>query len=89
MDLDSIAGPSWAGWRFHNELLFAPEWRQGLHPGEIRAIPYLCAIEADSRRKDRQLEDLRGQLAATARLAGWYRRQLVLESKFGLMLTRP
>lgn len=88
MDVETIAGGEWSGWVFRDGLLFAPEWRKGLHPGEIRAIPYLRAIEADSRRKDRIVADLRGQIEAASRLAGFYRRQLVLESKFGLMLAR-
>ncbi len=86
MDVERIAGPSWAGWRFHRGELFAPEWRRGITPGEIRALPYLMALDGDLERRRRELEELKRELAGVARLAGWYRRQLVLEARLGLML---
>jgi hypothetical protein len=88
MDFAEIAGPAWAGWTVHKGLLYAPEWRRGLEPGEIRALPFLRAIESDHLRQGRELDQVKRQLATVARLAGWYRRQLVLESRFGLMLAR-
>ena len=88
MDFAAIAGPSWAGWTVGNGMLWAPEWRQGLEPGEIRALPFLRAIEADHLRQGRELASVRRQLMTVSRLAGWYRRQLVLEARLGLMLAR-
>jgi hypothetical protein len=84
MDLEGIAGPSWAGWSTNNGMIYAPEWRQGITPGEIRAMPYLRAIEADHLRQGRELAAERRRSAALARLAGFYRANLVRESRFGL-----
>lgn len=84
MDLSEIAGPSWAGWTVANGKIYAPEWRQGLTPGEIRALPFLRAIEADHRRQGRELAAERARSATLARLAGFYRRNLVRESRLGL-----
>jgi len=86
MDVERFAGSSWAGWRFYRGELFAPEWRRGLTPGEIRALPYLMALAADLERRRRELEEIKRELAGVARLAGWYRRQLVLEARFGFLL---
>lgn len=87
MDVEAIAGSDWAGWSFGRDgLLYAPEWRAGLGPGDIRALPYLNALAADHRRQQRECAELRRQVDAVARLAGFYRRQLVAESRLGLML---
>ena len=91
MDLGEIGGEQWQGWTLTEDgLLHAPEWRRGLHPvpGEIRAIPYLYASQAENQRMARELDQIKKNLTATARLAGWYRRQLQRESQLGLALSR-
>ena len=89
MDLSEIGGEQWEGWTLGKDgLLYAPEWRGGLHPAEIRAIPYLYASQAENKRLGRELDQMKKNLEATARLAGWYRRQLQRESQLGLALSR-
>jgi hypothetical protein len=87
LDLSHL-GPDWEGWYFHEGRLYAPEWRKGLTPSEIRALPYLYALEAETIRQRREVEEIKKQNAALARLAGWYRRQLSRESRLGLMLSK-
>jgi hypothetical protein len=87
MDLSHLS-PDWEGWYFHERRLYAPEWRKGLTASEIRALPYPYALEAETDRQRKEVEALKRQTDALARLAGWYRRQLSRESKLGLMLSR-
>ncbi len=88
MDLEPIAGASWAGWTIDADTITAPEWRRGVSQGEIRAVPYLYAAQAEGRRMGREIEALKKQLAAVSRLCGWYHRQLSRESRLGLALSR-
>jgi hypothetical protein len=88
MDLETLGGPQWAGWKIDGETLTAPEWRRGVTPGEIRAIPYLYASQRERRDQAAQIEQLRKQVAAVSRLCGWYHRQLSRESRLGLALSR-
>jgi hypothetical protein len=88
MDLERFGGPDWQGWRLRNGRIWAPEWRNGVSPGEIRAVPYLYASQAEAQRMAREIQTLKKQLAAVARLAAWYRRQLTRESRLGLALSR-
>lgn len=83
-DLARIAGPDWVGWYFERGELFAPEFRRGFTPGELRAIPYMrqCMSELS-----RRLDAEHREHAAVVRLMAFYRRQLTLESRLGLMLT--
>ena len=88
MDLEPLAGPSWAGWTIDEDRICAPEWRRGISQGEIRAIPYLYASQAEARKMAREIQALKKQLAAIARLCAWYRRQLHREARLGLALSR-
>lgn len=94
MDLENLAGPAWAGWTISESgLLFAPEWRQGLHSGHIRALPYLHAAIAEHQRSlsatKKALADMEGLFFAAERQARFYRSQLILESRYGLMFASP
>jgi hypothetical protein len=88
VDLETIAGPEWAGWVFAHGLLFAPEWRHGLHPGDIRAVPYLRAAASDYRlraqRAETALQDAEAARAIAEKACAFYRRQCVLEAQYGL-----
>jgi hypothetical protein len=86
MDLELVGGAEWQGWSIQGEFIYAPEWRGGLGPGHIRSLPYLMQISSEMRRQEREFAAVRQQLAAVTRLCGWYRRQLVLESRAGLAL---
>ena len=88
MDLEQAGGAQWSGWSIHDGELFAPEWRRGVSVGEIRALPYLYASQAEGQRLAREIGELKKQLAAVSRLCGWYRRQLTRESRLGLALSR-
>lgn len=93
MDLETIAGPHWQGWTLNDDgMLYAPEWRQGLHSGDIRALPYLHASIADltKRLKTAQaaLQDMERVAFDAERAAQQYRRMVSREARFGLMLSR-
>ena len=88
MALEPLAGPSWAGWTIHKDEIQAPEWRRGVSRGEIRAIPYLYAGQAETRKITREIQTLKKQLAAVGKLAARYRRQLSRESRLWLALSR-
>jgi hypothetical protein len=91
-DLGAIIGPDWQGWTWNDGQIFAPEWRRGLTPAEIRAIPYLRALEADGRRKRekhrQEVRMLRAAAELATRRAEFYRRQVRLEATLGLALQR-
>ena len=82
----------WHGWTFRDGLLYAPEWRRGLTQGEIRALPYLQALIADyqrqSRDNDREVREAQDALCQAEARSRFYRSQLILESRYGLMLAR-
>ena len=60
MDLSEIGGRQWQGWTLGEDgLLNAPEWSRGLHPGEIRAIPYLYASQAENNRLAGELDQIK------------------------------
>ena len=92
LDLEQHGGRDWAGWTLHEGLIYAPEWRQGLHTGEIRAIPYLHASVSA---KDRTIREARASCAeietlrdAAERRAHYYRDLVSREARLGLMLSR-
>ena len=69
-------------------MIYAPEWRKGITPGEIRALPFLYAAQAEHIRQQREMGELKRQVEALSRLCGWYRRQLHRESRLGLALSK-
>ena len=87
--------PEWAdfGARFGRDgLLYLAEWRRGFTVHELRALFFDCQRARALERELRQaVTDQAAALAAQSRAesrAEWYRRQLVLESRHGLMLAR-
>ena len=64
----------------------------GFTPGEIRALFWKCqlvaSLECKIRLLKKQLEESNAEIEALEVKADFYRRQLILESRFGLMLQR-
>lgn len=92
MDLETLAGPQWAGWILQEGLIYAPEWRAGLAPGDIRALPYLNASVAEYRKLARIAQARAAEMEALClqaeRRARYYRDLVSREARFGLMLSR-
>lgn len=73
-------------------LLYLAEWRRGFTVHELRAMFFRCqqvrSLEHDLRAVTQERDELAGELQELRRRCAWYRRQLVLESRFGAMLER-
>jgi len=91
-DVGAILGPDWEGWSWYEGKIYAPEWRQGLGPGDIRALPYLNALAADYRRANRKYDTELARMQVEVDIAikneAFYRSQLRLEAKLGHLLER-
>lgn len=91
-DASALLGKDWLGHFFKDNLLYIPEWRRGLTPYEIRAlfwqgqqIPGLKnEIELLKKEIERRIQEI-NELEVKA---NFYRHQLVLESRFGMILQR-
>lgn len=91
--LVSLAGPDWENFTFGRDGLFYIDgWRRGFSPAEIRSYFFSAQQIGHLRNKDaelrRELEAAIQDAQEAERLAGWYRQQLVLESRMGLALSR-
>lgn len=86
----ALLGSSWNGFYFRNRLLYAPEWRNGFSAGEIRALFYRCQLvvylESEIRLLKAELERRSQEIDELEIKADFYRRQVQLESRFGLIL---
>ncbi|UJP05633.1 MAG: hypothetical protein LZF61_01250 [Nitrosomonas sp.] len=91
-DASAVLGNEWKGYRFTDGLIFVPEWRNGFAPHEIRAFFWnvqqvsalkneISLLKQELERRDAEIDDLEVK-------ADFYRRQLILESKFGMILQR-
>jgi hypothetical protein len=87
--------PEWEayGARFGRDgLLYLAEWRRGFTVHELRALFFDCqrvrTLERELRQAVTELEAARLSESQNEARAAWYRRQLVLESRFGAMLAR-
>ena len=92
-DVAALLGKAWAGWRFGRDgLLYAPGWRRGFEPDEIRAQPFLYGERAVLKRELAELraevERMTTELEEARKHAAFYRRQCVLESRYGMALAR-
>ncbi|MDP1558647.1 MAG: DUF3653 domain-containing protein [Nitrosomonas sp.] len=91
-DASALLGDEWQGYRFVGNLFYVPEWRNGFTPHEIRALFWKCQqIRSLQREIDllkRELERRNEDINSLEVKADFYRRQLVLESRFGLILQR-
>ena len=91
-EASALLGKDWDGHYFRGNLLYIPEWRRGLTPGEIRAL-FWQAQQILSLKKEidflkQELERRNNEILNLEVKADFYRRQLVLESRFGMILQR-
>ncbi|MBK8605020.1 MAG: hypothetical protein IPN87_18845 [Saprospiraceae bacterium] len=91
-DASAFLGKDWTGHYFRDSLLYIPEWRRGLTPHEIRALFWrgqqVSSLENEIELLKRELERRNKEIEMIEIKADFYRRQLVLESRFGLILQR-
>lgn len=87
--------PAWeaAGARFGRDgLLYLNEWRRGFEPAELRALFWECqqarSLRHENTRLERDLDRAEREKDQAEQRAAFYRRQLVIESRLGLALTR-
>jgi hypothetical protein len=73
-------------------LLYLPGWRRGFDAGDLKAIFYdnqeRFRLKHEAAQLRRELERLQAALDQAEKSVWWYRRQVVLESKLGMMLGR-
>lgn len=91
-EASALLGNEWDGHYFRNNLLYIPEWRRGLAPGEIRAlfwqVQQILSLKREIDLLKEELERRNKDINKLEVKADFYRRQLVLESRFGLILQR-
>ena len=91
-DVSALLGQSWEGFNFQDGLLLVPEWRRGLAPTEIRAlfwqVQQVGGLQREIRQLKKKLERRSAEIDALEVKADFYRRQVALESRFGMMLER-
>lgn len=88
----TLLGDSWKGFYFRNGLLYVPEWKNGFSAGEIRALFFRCQmvayLESEIRLLKAELERRNLDIDELEIKADFYRRQVQLESRFGMMMKR-
>ncbi|MBK7491475.1 MAG: hypothetical protein IPI17_05210 [Nitrosomonas sp.] len=91
-DASAVLGDEWKGYRFTNGLIFVPEWRNGFAPHEIRAFFWKCqlvsSLQTEVRLLNAELDRRNNEIDALEIKSDFYKRQLILESKFGMILQR-
>ena len=91
-EASALLGADWDGHIFRNGLLYIPEWRRGLTPGEIRSLFWetqlVSSLKNEIRQLKEELERRNNEIDTLEVKADFYRRQLVLESRFGMILQR-
>lgn len=91
-DISLLLGDEWKYHIFKNNLLYIPEWRRGLTPQEIRSMFWEIQVVSSLKREIRllksEIEKQNNDIDQLELKAEFYRRQLVLESRLGMMLQR-
>lgn len=91
-DASALLGDEWKGYRFKGNLFYVPEWKNGFPPHEIRALFWRCqqvwSLEREIELLKRELARRNEEFENLEVKADFYRRQLVLESRFGMILQR-
>lgn len=89
-EASALLGNDWKGHIFKNNLLFIPEWRRGLAPDEIRSLFWqgqlVSSLKTEIELLKQELERRNDEIDILEIKADFYRRQLILESKFGMIL---
>ena len=93
LDLGSLL-PQWRGWTLSCDgKLYFEAWKRGFEPGELAALPYTWALMRTFERTEKtlraELERRISECERAEKMAAWYRRQVLLEARFGLMLAPP
>ncbi|PTQ79704.1 hypothetical protein [Nitrosomonas ureae] len=91
-DASALLGDEWKGYRFVNNLFFVPEWRNGFPPHEIRAmfwkVQQLWSLQREIELLKQELDRRNEDINTLEVRVSFYKRQLVLESRYGLILQR-
>ncbi len=91
-DASALLGDQWKGYRFVGNLIYVPEWRNGFAPDEIRALFWntqqVASLKNEIAILKQELERRNDDIDNLETKADFYRRQLILESKFGMILQR-
>ena len=91
-EASALLGKDWDGHYFRDNLLYIPEWRRGLAPGEIRAlfwqVQQIWSLKREIDLLNQELKKCNEEINLLEVKADFYKRQLVLESRFGMILQR-
>ncbi|MDZ4106718.1 MAG: hypothetical protein U1D41_11260 [Nitrosomonas sp.] len=91
-DASALLGDDWKGYRFSGNLFYVPEWKNGFPPHEIRALFWRCqqiwSLEREIEILKQEIKRRNEEFDSLEVKASFYKRQLVLESKFGMILQR-
>lgn len=83
--------PEWEGFIFDDGQLHHPYWRRPFTAGDLRAMFYTSQqvriLEHELTQARRDLETAQAAQDAAEHRAQFYRQQLQLESRMGMMLT--
>lgn len=90
LDLGELLGSEWDGFRLTAAGLHHPYWRRPFDAGDFKAMFYrsqqVAILERDARQARADLERAETALEAADVRADYYRQQLRLESRMGMML---
>jgi len=91
-DASGLLGKEWEGYYFKDELFYVPEWRRGFTPHEIRSLFWKCQqirnLNNEINLLKQELERRNEEYNLLEIKSDFYKRQVILESRFGLMLQR-
>ena len=91
-DASGLLCKNWEGFYFKDEQFYVPEWRRGFTPHEIRALFWKCqqirSLNNEINSLKQELERRNEEFNKLEVRADFYKRQVILESRFGLMLQR-
>lgn len=91
-DASAILGKDWEGNYFRNNMLYIAEWKRGLTAHEIRALFWECqqvrSLKNEINLLRQEIERRNLEINTLEVKAEFYKKQLVLESRFGLILER-
>lgn len=91
-DASAILGKDWEGHYFRNNLLYIAEWKRGLTAHEIRALFWECqlnrSLKSEIKLLKQEINRRNEEIDALEVKAAFYRKQLVLESRFGWILEK-
>ncbi len=89
-EASALLGTDWDGHYFKDNLLYIPEWKRGLTPQEIKSlfwqVQQISSLKREINSLKKNAENYIEQIDALKLKADFYKRQLVLESRVGMML---